>query len=145
MTKRDYIERAERSLNARQRLKLFVFQGLFDRTQAVRSFRMACWRKVVQAGGMTEQESRHWLDLNARRPWWKCLSRFRFQADAGWWRAPVRHEEIDLQRLAGIGALLIKISDAFAGEDIAIAAEMEWLAVRDHAVEVEYDRTKRHP
>ena len=70
------IERTERSLDARQRLKLFVLQHLFDRTQTIRPFRMARRREVVQAGGMTEEESGHWLDLNARTPSWKCLSRF---------------------------------------------------------------------
>jgi hypothetical protein len=74
MTKSDDIKASERGLDSCQRLKLFIFQHLIDRTQAVRPLRMSGWRQVVQAGWMAEKKSRHSLDLNIREPSWKCLS-----------------------------------------------------------------------
>ena len=97
MAERDNIERAARSLDTRKRLKLFVLQYLFDRAQTIRALRMTGRRQVVEARGMAKKESRHRLDLNARRPLRKYLARFCVQADTAWRRVSVWNEEIDLQ------------------------------------------------
>src|SRR5262245_16847576 len=85
---------------------------------------------MIQAGRMAEEKGGHRLDLNTRGPSWKCLSGFCTQTDAGWRRTAVRHEEIHLQRLAGIDAVLIKITDAFARQERVIDQEVPGEALR---------------
>src|SRR6185503_998781 len=116
MAKRDNVERPAWRLDACQRLKLFIFQGLLDRAQPVRPLRVAGRREVVQAGGMTEQKRGHCLDLNAPVAGRKCLSRFCVQADAVGRPAAVGYEKIDLQRLTRIDTVLVEICHAFPCE-----------------------------
>src|SRR5262249_51187723 len=118
------IDRPARSFDARQRLKLFVFQCLFNCAQTIRSLRMPGRRQVVQTGWMTEDESRHRLDLSARRPSWKCLRRYCIQTDALWRWTFVRHEEIHLQWLGGVDAVLIKVADTFTGQECIVDQEI---------------------
>src|SRR6185437_11399245 len=75
---------------------------------------------MIQTGGMAQEKCGHGLDLDAQGLWWKSLSRFCVQAHSrGRW-AVVRHEEIHLERLAGVDAVLVEIRDAFTGEESII-------------------------
>src|SRR6185312_4775949 len=105
---------------------LLVLERLFDRTQAVRAFRMAHRREVIEAGGMTDEERGHRSGLTrlfmAANPFtalalWVEAHSFR-------WPDRVGHEEIDLQGLARIGAVLIEIGDAFARKKRIVDEEM---------------------
>src|SRR5262245_16565636 len=124
MAERDSFEWSKWRLDARERLKLFDFQHLFNRAQAVRALRVPGGRQMVQAGRMAEEKRGHRLDLNTCWPSWKCLSRFCAQTDAGWRRTAIGHEEIHLQWLAGIDAVLIEIADAFTGQERIVDQEV---------------------
>src|SRR5262245_16458185 len=124
MTQRNDLNWAARSLDTGEGLKLFVFQYLFDRAQTVGALRMTGGRQMVQAGSVTEENGGHRLDLNTCKPSWKCLSRFCAQTDAIRRWNGVRHEEVQLQWLARVDAILIKITNAFAGEECVVDQEV---------------------
>src|SRR6478735_3403069 len=63
-------------------------------------------------------------------PWWKCLSRFCVQADAVRRPAAVRHEKVDLQRLARIDTILVEIRYAFRCKEGVIDEKVPGEALR---------------
>src|SRR6185369_11282132 len=63
-------------------------------------------------------------------PWWKCLSRFCVQADAVRRPAAVRHEKVDLQRLARIDTILGEIRYALRCKEGVIDEKIPGEALR---------------
>src|SRR5262249_25043882 len=124
MTKGDDLDWPARSLDTGKSLKLFVLQCLFDGAQTVRTLGMTGGRQMVQAGPVTEENCRHHLHLNTHKPSWKWLSRFCVQTDSVRRWNSVRHEEVHLQGVARVDAILIKITDAFAGEEWVVNQEV---------------------
>ena len=63
MRQRDDLERRTRCLLARQHMEPFVLQRLLDGAQAVRPLGMPGRVHVIEAGGMAEEQSGHWMCL----------------------------------------------------------------------------------